>query len=130
MNANETITATTASRAGQTTERPVFVPAADIYETPAGVLIRCDMPGVSEQDLEITLENKQLTVTGPQMGQGREGFETLVGEYLTGIYQRSFALGRDLDDSAIKARLKDGVLEIELPKAREAQPRRITVEAA
>lgn len=129
MNANENITAPAAARADQTTERPVFVPAADIYETPAGVLIRCDMPGVSEEDLEITLENKQLTVSGPQMGQGMEGCETLVGEYLTGIYQRSFALGRDLDDSAVSAKLKDGVLEIMLPKAREAQPRRIPVEA-
>jgi HSP20 family protein len=129
MNVNERITTPAASRTGQPAERPVFVPAADIYETPAGVLIRCDMPGVAEQDLEITLENKQLTVTGPQMGQGREDCETLVGEYLTGIYQRSFGLSRDLDDSAVTARLKDGVLEIELPKAREAQPRRIPVEA-
>ena len=110
MNANESITKPAASLASQTAERPVFVPAADIYETPAGVLIRCDMPGVAEQDLEITLENKQLTVTGPQMGQGRESLETLAGEYLTGVYQRSFALGRDLDDSAVKARLNDGVL--------------------
>lgn len=129
MNTNESITAPAASRAGQTAERPVFVPPADIYETPTGVLIRCDMPGVAEQDLEITWENKQLTVTGPQMGQGREGCETLVGEYLTGIYQRSFGLSRDLDDSSVTARLKHGVLEITLPKAREARPRRIPVEA-
>ena len=129
MNTNESITASATSRADQAVERPVFVPAADIYETPTGVLIRCDMPGVSEQDLEITLENKQLTVTGSQMGQGREGCETLAGEYLTGIYQRSFGLTRDLDDSAVTAKLKDGVLEIMLPKALKAQPRRIPVEA-
>lgn len=109
--------------------RPVFLPAADIYESPAGVIIRCDMPGVAESDLEVTIENKVLTVTGPQMGQGKEGCETLVSEYQTGVYQRTFGLSRDLDDSAVKARLKDGVLEIELPKAREAQPRRIAVEA-
>lgn len=109
--------------------RPVFLPAADIYESPAGVIIRCDMPGVAESDLEVTIENKVLTVTGPQMGQGKEGSETLVSEYQTGVYQRTFGLSRDLDDSAVKARLKDGVLEIELPKAREAQPRRIAVEA-
>lgn len=95
----------------------------------ADVIIRCDMPGVSEIDLEVTIENKVLTVTGYQMGQGKEGCETLVSEYQTGIYQRTFGLSRDLDDSAVKARLKDGVLEIELPKAREAQPRRIAVEA-
>ncbi|RPJ31781.1 MAG: Hsp20/alpha crystallin family protein [Verrucomicrobiaceae bacterium] len=128
MNMNESISTPTAPRAEQAAERPVFVPAADIYETPSELLIRCDMPGIDEKDLEITLENKQLTVTGPQMGQGREACETLVGEYFTGIYQRAFGLGRDLDDSAISARLKDGVLEIKLPKAREAQPRRIPVE--
>jgi HSP20 family molecular chaperone IbpA len=106
------------------------MPAADIYETPAGVLIRCDMPGVADQDVEITLENRVLTVRGTQMGQGKEGCETLSGEYLTGVYERSFGLSRDLDDSAIKARLKDGVLDIDLPKAKEAQPRRIQVTAA
>jgi HSP20 family molecular chaperone IbpA len=50
MNTNESITTPAASRVGQTAGRPVFVPAADIYETPAGVLIRCDMPGVAAQD--------------------------------------------------------------------------------
>jgi HSP20 family protein len=126
MNTQEDITQ---ARPGTSVQGPVFVPAADIYETPTSVLIQCDLPGVDEQQLDITLENKQLTITGPQMGQGREGCERLVGEYLTGVYQRSFALGRDLDEAAVTARLKDGVLEIELPKAREAQPRRIPVEA-
>jgi HSP20 family protein len=129
MHTNENITPQATPHVEQNADRPVFVPAADIYETPTELLIRCDMPGIDEKDLEITLENKVLTVTGPQMGQGREGCETLVGEYLTGVYQRSFGLGRDMDDSAVSARLKDGVLEIKLPKAREAQPRRIPVEA-
>jgi HSP20 family molecular chaperone IbpA len=103
------------------------MPAADIYESPAGVLIRCDMPGVADEDVEITLENKVLTVRGTQMAQAKEECETLSGEYLTGVYERSFGLSRDLDESAVKARLKDGVLDIELPKAKEAQPRRIHV---
>lgn len=128
MNTNETVTSSSPASAGQASQRPVFVPAADIYESKTGVLIRCDMPGVAEQDLEITLENRVLTVTGNQMGQGKEGCETLAGEYLTGTYQRSFAMSRDLDDSAVRARMKDGVLEIQLPKAKEAQPRRIPVE--
>jgi len=133
MNTNETLTPTTTSNETpidtRKDNRPVFVPAADVYESPKGVVIRCDMPGVAEEDLEVTLENKVLTITGTQMGQGRKDFEVLASEYETGVYQRSFALGRDLDDSAVKARLRDGVLEIELPKAKEAQPRRIAVEA-
>ena len=131
MNAtNDITTQTPADSAPREDQRPVFMPAADIYETPAGVLIRCDMPGVAEEDVEITLENRVLSVRGTQMGQGKEGCETLSGEYLTGVYERSFGLSRDLDDSAVKARLKDGVLDIELPKAKEAQPRRIKIEAA
>lgn len=128
MNTNETMTAAAPSSAVKDKDRPVFLPAADIYESPAGVWIRCDMPGVAEEELEITLENKVLTVTGTQMGQGRAGLESQAGEYLTGVYQRSFGLSRDFDESAIRARMKDGVLEIEIPKAKEARPRRIPVE--
>lgn len=131
MNAtNDITTQATVGNTPRENNRPVFMPAADIYETPDGVLIRCDMPGVADDDVEITLENRVLTVRGTQMGQGKEGSETLSGEYLTGVYERSFGLSRDLDDSAVKARLKDGVLDIELPKAKEAQPRRIHVTAA
>lgn len=129
MNTNDTLTPTTGKENVRNDNRPVFLPAADIYESPVGVVIRCDMPGVADSDLEITLENKVLTVAGSQMGQGKDGCEILASEYETGIYQRSFALSRDLDDSAVKARLRDGVLEIELPKAKEAQPRRIAVES-
>jgi HSP20 family protein len=107
----------------------VFRPPADVFETPAAVWIHCEMPGVAGEDLEVVLENRVLTVTGRQMGQGREGFAMLAGEYRTGVYQRSFALPKGVDESALRARLKDGVLEIELPKAVEARPRRIPVES-
>lgn len=127
MNANDQTTVTTQGR--NEDRRPVFQPTADIYETPNGVTIYCDMPGVADEDLDVILENRVLSVTGRQMGQGREGCETLAGEYQTGIYKRTFGLSRDLDDSAVRARLKDGVLIVELPKAKEAQPRRIQVES-
>jgi HSP20 family protein len=128
MNAIDTLTThTPATTVTREHKRPVSMPAADIYETPAGVLIRCDMPGVADEDMEITLLNRVLTVRGSQMSQGWDGSETLSGEYITGVYERSFGLSRDLDESSVKARLKDGVLDIELPKAKEAQPRRIPV---
>ncbi len=107
----------------------VFRPAADIYETSAGLWIHCDMPGVADGDLEVVLENKVLTVTGRQMVQGREGLAMLAREYRTGVYRRSFRLAAGVDGAAVRARFKDGVLEIELPKVREARPRRIPVES-
>lgn len=108
-------------------ESPVFIPAADIYEKPESVLIRCDLPGVRDEDVEITLHNKVLSISATQSAQTRAGFTVISGEYATGRYQRCFNLNRDLDDSEIKAKLKNGVLEIELPKAKESQPRRIPI---
>lgn len=108
-------------------EPQVFIPAADIYEKPESVLIRCDLPGVRDEDVEITLHNKVLSVSANQRPQLREGHTAISSEYLTGRYQRTFNLNRDLDDAEIKARLRNGVLEIELPKARESQPRRINI---
>ena len=105
----------------------VFLPPADIHETPNSILIRCDMPGVFEEDLEITLHNKVLSISGKQRDVSRDGFQAMAREYATGRYQRTFNLNRDLDDAAVSARLRNGVLEIELGKARESEPRRIPV---
>lgn len=109
---------------------PVFTPYADVYETPDALRIRCDLPGVSEDDLEITLEKKVLTLSGRQMNQGRVGGETVAAEYRTGIYQRSFSLNRDVDEASIRARLCNGVLDLEIPKSPEAKPRRIPISGA
>ncbi len=106
-----------------------FVPATDIHETGDSLVIRCDLPGVAEEDLEINLDNRTLTISGRQQALAEEGFQALTREYPTGIYQRSFRLGRDLDEAAVKARLRNGVLEIELPKAAATRARRIPVES-
>ena len=107
--------------------RPEFTPAVDIYETPNAILIRCDMPGVAQEDLEIILANKVLTLTGRQREQDPGTCEAGACEYQSGVYKRSFHIKRDLDESAVKARLRDGVLEIELPKTAEPGPRRIPI---
>ena len=106
---------------------PVFTPHADVYETPEALWIRCDLPGVSEDELEITLERKELTISGRQMSQGRVGFEPVAAEYRTGIYQRSFHLNREVDEASVKARLRNGVLDLEIPKSPDARPRRIPI---
>lgn len=109
-------------------ERPVFVPAVDIYEKEDAILVRCDMPGVDEKDLEITLEENVLTLSGVQQSGAPEGYENLAGEYQTGIFQRSFAIAQEIDQGRIKASMKHGVLDIQLPKSEEAQPRRIEIQ--
>lgn len=128
MNDQSSNTATVANPVTQPQPEPaVFVPAADIYETPDCILIRCDMPGVAESDVEIILENKLLTLSGPQQSVVREGFDAILREYPTGVYRRSFNLNRDLDGAAVKARMNHGILEIEIPKAKAPEARRIPV---
>jgi len=110
-------------------DRPTFVPFTDIYEREDAVLVRCDMPGVEEKDLDITLDNHVLTISGTQRPHTREGFESIWAEYETGVFNRSFRISQDIDRDGIKARIKHGVLDIELPKSKQAQPKKINVEA-
>lgn len=110
-------------------DRPVFSPATDIFEKPDALLIRCDMPGVDENSVEITLKDHTLSINASQQEDRREGCQLLAGEYRTGLFRRVFSIRQPVDEGAIKARLKDGVLDLVLPKAKEALPRRIAIES-
>lgn len=108
---------------------PVRTPATDIYETDQGVVVVADMPGVSEKGLEVTLENQVLTLVGrPEIAP--EDAEALHREFGPVEYRRSFTLTEELDREKIAARIKAGQVRITLPKAAQAQPRRIAVENA
>jgi HSP20 family molecular chaperone IbpA len=71
-----------------------------------------------------------LTITGSQGRYQPEGFDQVLEEYGTGVYRRSFTMSREIDEAGITARIRNGVLEVELPKAADARPRRIAVEVA
>ena len=110
-----------------TQDRPVYVPAADIYEKEDAILVQCDMPGVDEANVEVTLEDNVLTLTGRQQDKAPEGYGLVAAEYGTGIFRRSFTVSNQIDNEKIKARMKHGVLSLELPKAKAAQPRKIKI---
>lgn len=107
---------------------PEFVPAADIFEKESGFLIRCEMPGVWEENLEIIYEDHVLTLVGQQNDAEEQGFDCLGSEFATGIYRRSFTVSQPVDADHIKARLKDGVLNVDIPKAKQSLAKRIAVE--
>ncbi len=112
-------------------DRPVFSPATDIYEKGDSILVICDMPGVDEKHVDVTLEDGVLTLTGHTQEEPAPAGQALVHrEYLAGVYRRSFQLSSDMDEAKIKATMKNGVLNLLLPKAEKAQPRKIQVEAA
>ena len=106
----------------------MFVPDTDIYEREESILVRCDMPGVDEKELKIILEDDELTLTGPQADDQPQGYNPLVEEYRTGVYQRSFTVSQKVDHENIKAHIQNGVLELVLPKAAQARPKKIEVE--
>jgi len=104
-----------------------FLPDVDIYETNEALHLRADMPGVKDQDVEVTLENGILTIEGKVLIDTYQGLSPLYTEYNVGNYFRQFELNEALDESKISAKMKDGVLELELPKGEAAKPRRIEV---
>ena len=104
-----------------------YVPYADIYETDDALCVVMEMPGVEKKDLNVALENSVLRVDGQINFSKYEGMEPVYTEYNIGHYLRSFTLSNKVDQEQISAQLDDGVLTLTLPKAKEAQPRRISV---
>jgi HSP20 family protein len=110
-----------------TREGEVYIPETDIYEKEDAILIRCDMPGVAEGEVDIRLDNTELEITATQSIRNPEDMDLLIAEYSTGIFRRKFSIPQLIDREKIRARLKNGVLDIELPKAEQAKPRKIKI---
>ena len=111
-----------------TQDKPVFTPLTDIYESMESIYVVCDVPGVQEKNIDISLENDVLTITAYQDEEQYEGYQALYKSYDRGIFQRSFTLSQTIDKAKIKATVKQGVLKIELPKSEEVKPKKISVE--
>jgi HSP20 family molecular chaperone IbpA len=115
--------------AERTRDRLAFVPRADIYETNEGITVLADMPGVDESTVDITLENNVLTIRGYVDFVEPEGRSLALSEYRVGDYERAFSLSDQIDQDAIDALVKDGVLRLYLPKITEARKRTIAIRA-
>jgi HSP20 family molecular chaperone IbpA len=110
--------------------RPIFIPRSDIYETEYNVVVTLDMPGASEDAIDVTLEKNILTINANSTHGAPEGYELGFAEFRTGDYERSFRLTDQIKRDDIEALYKDGVLKLTLPKAEVAKPRKINVKAA
>jgi HSP20 family protein len=113
----------------QTRPGRYFMPDVDICENDDGLRLWADMPGVLEKDVDVLLKNGVLTITGTVSTASYEKLAPLYTEYNIGNYIRQFTLNEEIDESHVKARMKNGVLEVELPKREQAKPRRIEVTA-
>jgi HSP20 family protein len=107
-----------------------YVPDVDIYETADSLWLWADMPGVDEHSLEIDVADGVLSIAGQVSLQDYDNLAPVYTEYNIGNYARRFTLSNEIDLERIKARMTNGVLELELPKAERAKPRRITISAS
>lgn len=111
----------------QTIDLPVVTPATDIHETEKEIIVLADLPGVRQEQVEVTLENRVLMISAKSAIEEPPVHELVYREFGPAEYRRSFTLTKEVDRNGITARLKNGVLRLVLPKAAEAQPRRIAV---
>lgn len=97
-------------------------PVTDVFEDAQGYLLVADLPGVSADKVDISLEEGKVVVLGKRA--------PLVGDGPEQQLRRAFTLPEDVDVAAIQAKLDGGVLQVTLPKKAESQPRRIPVARA
>jgi HSP20 family protein len=105
-----------------------FVPAVDIYEDPKKVVLKLEVPGMEEKDLDIRVENHTLTVKGErkfEKDEKEENFHRIERRY--GTFFRAFTLPSTVDTENVQASYNAGILKLELSKKPEAQPKQIKV---
>src|SRR6202035_518942 len=119
-----------ATKEEKTTPGRYYVPAADIFETDEALTVILEMPGVQKNNVTIGLENDVLRVEGQIDFSSYKDVEPVYTEYSVGHYTRGFTLSNKIDQNKISAQLDSGVLTLTLPKAKDALPRRITLEGS
>jgi HSP20 family protein len=105
-----------------------WAPAVDIYETENELVVKADLPEVSEKDLDVRVENNTLTVRGERKFEKKVEEENYLRvERTYGAFSRSFSLPNTVNNEAIQADYKNGVLTVTLPKRAESKPKQIKV---
>ena len=108
-----------------------WLPAVDIFENDDNLTIRAEIPGMKTEDIKVEVEDGVLTLHGEKKRQDEiDKASSYRMERVHGSFTRRFSLPTAVDASKVAATYKDGVLELVLPKADEAKPRRIEIQAA
>jgi HSP20 family protein len=105
-----------------------WVPAVDIQETEDAYRLIAELPGLTKEDINITLENNVLRLSGERKFEKdvqKESYHRIERAY--GTFTRSFALPQQVNSEKVEAAFKDGVLTIMVPKAEQAKPRKIAI---
>lgn len=110
-------------------ETGIWAPVADLSETDDSYLIETELPGLNKKDINITYQDKMLTIEGERKKEKEE--ETngyLRSERYFGTFKRSFVLPAAIREDKIKANFKEGVLKVTIPKAEKSKRKTVTIE--
>ena len=104
-----------------------YTPLVDIAETGDAFYFQADLPGVKPGDVDVSFENGVLTIAAKAHPRQPQGHNYVWREYGSGHFYRQFTLNTPIDPDAIRAELKNGVLELYVPKAETARTRKIEI---
>ena len=105
-----------------------WIPPMDLAETEGEFILRADLPGLDEKDVEIEIKDGVLTISGERQAEheeSREGFHRV--ERASGAFVRSLELPKGIDAVAVTANFDRGVLEVRIPKPEERQPTKVKI---
>ena len=106
-----------------------WIPAVDIYETKESIVLNVELPGVTKDDISLEVKDSTLTIKGEkklEKNVKEENFHRMERTY--GSFTRAFTLPSTVQQDKVKAKFRDGILEIMLPKEEEAKPKQIKVD--
>lgn len=105
-----------------------WIPAMDLVETEDHFVVRADLPGLDEKDLNVELEDNVLTISGERRSEheeGKEGYYRV--ERAVGQFARTLTLPEGIDPDGVQASVDKGVLEVSIPKPEQRKPRRVSI---
>jgi len=105
-------------------DRRILKPRIDLYEADEVIVLVVDLPGVKEQDIDVTLEKDRLTIYGAVEDRAPEGYRRVYSEFCYGDFERSFLVSNEIDRDNIEASFDNGVLTLSLPKPKLRRPAR------
>lgn len=107
-----------------------WTPALDLYQNNDNVVAMIELPGMRKDDIEISLHDGMLTISGERRTETNDGEKAERSERYIGKFRRSITLPTRVDANKVSAKYKDGILTVTLPKAEEAKPKQIKVDVS
>lgn len=105
----------------------VLVPPVDIFETEESYILKCEMPGVDKENVDVTLNNRELEINGRVSNEYADSDSAVYSEFRLYNYNRKFTVDDSINTPGINAALENGILTLTLPKSERVKPRKIEI---